>query len=188
MLCAAWAALRRPGKAEAGFFRAAAYLNAGCPEQALKDARYALVYGPQVEGAAVTSLVPGSASAAAADGAGASGGAAGAAAAPAPAPSAQALSGWPAGLALLSAAHEGLADNVPAALAMQVGGRGGEGGRARRCVLQRTGRFAQGNKLAPQGTARRAPPSARSSGRLLQHKHNLPPHFVSPACAARPGA
>lgn len=117
MLCATWAALRRPGKAEAGFFRAAAYLNAGYPEQALKDARYALVYGPQLEGTATTSLVP-----SAAGSEGSSGGAAGAAAAPVP--SGQLLSGWPAGLALLSAAHEGLADNVPAALAMQVGREG----------------------------------------------------------------
>ncbi|PRW44407.1 UBA TS-N domain-containing [Chlorella sorokiniana] len=125
VLCATWAARRRPGKAEAGFFRAAAYLHAGCPEQALKDARYALVYGPQLEGSGVTALVPSGSGPGGnpAAGSGGQGGDAGpegsAPAAPPPLVVQQALSAWPAGLALLSAAHEALADNVPAALAMQ---------------------------------------------------------------------
>lgn len=122
-------ARRRPGKAEAGFFRAAAYLNAGCPEQALKDARYALVYGPQLEGSGVTALVPsgsgdqGSSAAGGGQG-GVGGGQSGAGAAALPPAVQQPLSAWPAGLALLAAAHEALAENVPAALAMQASDRG----------------------------------------------------------------
>lgn len=129
VLCAAWAARRRPGKAEAGFFRAAAYLNAGCPEQALKDARYALVYGPQLEGSGVTALVPsGSGGEGSSEAGGSQGGVgegeSGAGAAALPPAVQQPLSAWPAGLALLAAAHEALAENVPAALAMQASGRG----------------------------------------------------------------
>lgn len=119
MLCEAWATRRKPGRAEAAFFRAAAYLNAGAAAQALKDARFALVYGPQLE------AQPGASCAAQAGCAAGSSGCtslsthvAPAPAAPPPAPLLP-PSAWPAALALLSAAHEGLADNVPAALAMQ---------------------------------------------------------------------
>ena len=116
LLCDAWAAGRRPGKAEAAFFRAAAYLAAGAPQQALKDARFALAYGPRLEGppgssaGTLSALVPA-----------AGGSNAGADAAPEPAEpvggAAAAGSAWPAALGLLSAALEGLADNVAAALA-----------------------------------------------------------------------
>lgn len=128
LLCATWAARRRPGKAEAGFFRAAGYLNAGCPEQALKDARYALVYGPQLEGSGVTALVASSGTTDTPAGSSGQGGQAGGDSSGSAAPQIEAivnpLSAWPAGLALLSAAHEALADNVPAALAMQASQEG----------------------------------------------------------------
>ena len=107
LMCEAWARQGGPSKAEAAFFRAAAYLNAGLAAQALKDARFALVYGPQVEeeqqegGSTLDSD------------AAAGGGASGRATAERRGPA------WPAALALLSGAHEALADNVPAALAMQ---------------------------------------------------------------------
>lgn len=116
MLCEAWAGGRRPGKAEAAFFRGAAYLAAGSPQQALKDARFALAYGPRLDEGTCGALVVASSG---------SGGsfAPGGGAAPAPIEpaggTAAARSAWPAALALLSAAHEGLADNVLAALAAQ---------------------------------------------------------------------
>lgn len=116
LLCEAWAAGRRPGRAEAAFFRAAAYLHAGAPQQALKDARVALAYGPRPDDYST--------------GSGGGGGSSGAlittvagtvadatvGAVPA---DPQLRSAWPAALAALAGAHEGLADNVPAALAMQ---------------------------------------------------------------------
>eukprot|EP00887_Chlorella_sp_A99_P005594 scaffold1.g5594.t1 len=50
LLCAAWAAGRRPGRAEAALLRGAAYLEAGDAAQAAKDARVALVYCPRLPG------------------------------------------------------------------------------------------------------------------------------------------
>ncbi|PSC70912.1 Tetratricopeptide repeat [Micractinium conductrix] len=109
LLCAAWARGRRPGKAEAAYMRGAAYLNAGNAQQAIKDARFALAYGPQLE-AACTALVPAG---------GKEGAAAGGPPAPPPAAEVGRTSAWPAALALLSGALEAVADNVYAALAAQ---------------------------------------------------------------------
>ena len=117
LLCAPWAQGRGPGKAEAAFFRAAAYLQAGNAQQALKDSRFALVYGPQLEAvpaaAAAAALLP-SATTPGEE----SGSSAAAAANAAAALRQQPQPAWPAALALQSAAMEALADNVPAALAM----------------------------------------------------------------------
>lgn len=116
LLCAAWAQGRRPGKAESAFLRAAAYLHAGNAQQALKDSRFALVYGPQLEAApaasAAAALLPIAATP------GEAGSSAAAAAAHTAAAAVQQQPAWPAALALQSAALEALADNVPAALAM----------------------------------------------------------------------
>ncbi|KAL4428216.1 hypothetical protein ABPG75_002305 [Micractinium tetrahymenae] len=134
LLCDAWAQARRPGRADAAFMRAAAYLHAGNARQAVKDLRLALVYGPQLEGCPASWAQQAGASADQSSGGGSSSalvkrtGGAGkrepAAAPPElPPPAAAEAAGqrsaWPAALGLFSAALEALADNVPAALAAQ---------------------------------------------------------------------
>jgi tetratricopeptide (TPR) repeat protein len=49
LMCEAWAEGRRPGRAAAALMRSAAYLGAGNAKQALKDARFALATGPQLD-------------------------------------------------------------------------------------------------------------------------------------------
>ena len=130
LLCEAWAAGQRPARAEAAFLRGAAYLAAGNAKQALKDARFALVYGPQLDdlppaAAAASAASPAAGSAGAgssgamvlSNGGGGGGGGMAADALP-PGAGAGRTSAWPAALALQSAALEALADNVLAALSM----------------------------------------------------------------------
>ncbi|KAI3428659.1 hypothetical protein D9Q98_007482 [Chlorella vulgaris] len=131
LLCEAWAQARRPGRADTAFLRGAAYLAATNPKQALKDARVALVYGPQLDdllsteadseeevaaadAAAHRAIVP--STAADSD----SGAAANLLETLPPGAAAGRRSAWPAALALQSAALEGLTppDNVLAALSM----------------------------------------------------------------------
>jgi hypothetical protein len=131
LLCEAWAQARRPGRADTAFLRGAAYLAAANPKQALKDARVALVYGPQLDdllsaevdseeevaaadAAAHRAIVP--STAADSD----SGAAANLLETLPPGAAAGRRSAWPAALALQSAALEGLTppDNVLAALSM----------------------------------------------------------------------
>lgn len=109
--------------------RAAAYLHAGDAQQAVKDLRVALVYGPQQEDgptsqaqqAKQTSTGSSSALVKRPGGAGKEEPEAAPQEPPPPPPleAAGRLSGWPAALGLFSAALEALADNVPAVLAAQ---------------------------------------------------------------------
>ena len=102
LMCGAWAEARGPSRAASALMRAAAYLQAGQVDQACRDVKFALVYGPQ------RTTAPASGS----SGAGAGGSTAGASSGS----GAGAASAWPAGLALQAAALEAAGDNVGAAL------------------------------------------------------------------------
>lgn len=132
LLCDAWAQARRPGRAEAACMRAAAYLHAGNAQQAARDLRLALVYGPQLDNPPASSAQqPNAASNSSNSGSSAVVKRPGGAGKrepeaeppePPPPPAMEAAgrsSAWPAALGLFSAALEALADNIPAALAAQ---------------------------------------------------------------------
>ena len=110
---------RRPGRAEAAFFRAAAYLAAGQPQLALRDVKLALAYGPQAlaapqQGNGQRALVV------------ASKGKGGKGEEPAGPPPPVPVPCWAAGLALQGRVQEALGENLPAALSMcKVGGQAG---------------------------------------------------------------
>ncbi len=103
------------------FLRAAAYLRAGNPQQALRDIKLALVYGPQAtvinpaRGGSDSQALVAAGPRPARSGSG--GGTNKDAVAPAP-PAVIEVPCWPAALALQSAIQEAMGDNVPAVLAI----------------------------------------------------------------------